>query len=386
MARPKNKGNRDLPDNCSVTNKGTFRYIHPLTKRQHGLGSDRAEAIQAAKILNAELLGENIQAAKILNKNVKPFGDHLDYMEEFWKKRNQEIDERGIKKLADRTYKDYIAYMRRIRPAFENKYPNELDVFAFSQYLEPLAPYTAKQHRGCLVRICRHAVARGILKENYADQTLTVETTKQRERLPYKEYKIIWNYAKPHIRNAMDIMLHLVQRPEDIIDLERPIKDNGYYYFNVIQQKTKKHGKAAYLRMVITEPLKKIVQRCQDDVHSRYLLHFPITSNRVYRGKPLSTSAISRGFAEARDIAIKKEGIFKGLRKAQLPSAYEVKSLGIFLYERTGHDAQKIAGHTNRAMTEGYLKGHPIKMTEVEVGLNIDEIEKMAANGEFDKN
>lgn len=59
MARPKK--DKDLPANLSREIRGsdvTFRYTHPTTKKRYRFGKDKAEAVQAARILNNRLRRE----------------------------------------------------------------------------------------------------------------------------------------------------------------------------------------------------------------------------------------------------------------------------------------------------------------------------------------
>jgi len=178
-------------------------------------------------------------------------------------------------------------------------------------------------------------------------------------------------------------MLHTDQRPNDIVDLAMPVKEGDKQYIYVVQKKTEKHGAAAHIRIEVTPQLKNVVDRCRDDVLSEYLLHYPIDAKRSRRGKPYSKETIGRMFARARNKAIEEEGIFDGLKPEQLPTLYELRSLSTYLYDLLGKDAQKIAGHKNRAMTEGYLDGHPVEFTEVEGGLDTILLDEMEKQGKF---
>ena len=51
------------------------------------------------------------------------------------------------------------------------------------------------------------------------------------------------------------------------------------------------------------------------------------------------------------------------MRKLDLnarPTFHEIRSLGIALKENQGEDAQALAGHTNRHITDHYKQGHDI--------------------------
>ena len=67
--RPRRPKNRALPQNLYPTNGGrSFMYQHPVTGRRHGMGSNKAEAIEAAKELNALLMKDNDLVAKVLGQ------------------------------------------------------------------------------------------------------------------------------------------------------------------------------------------------------------------------------------------------------------------------------------------------------------------------------
>ena len=76
---------------------------------------------------------------------------------------------------------------------------------------------------------------------------------------------------------------------------------------------------------------------------------------------------LSGAFAEARD----KTNLFEHMPIRQRPTFHEIRSLGIKLYEDLGIDAQKLAGHTDRKMTELYKKGHEIEWTIAEANLTL---------------
>ena len=69
--RPRRPKNRALPPNLYPNNGGkSYQYRHPVTGKFHGMGSNKAQAIAAAKELNAHLMPENDLVAKVLG-NVK---------------------------------------------------------------------------------------------------------------------------------------------------------------------------------------------------------------------------------------------------------------------------------------------------------------------------
>ena len=68
-----------------------------------------------------------------------------------------------------------------------------------------------------------------------------------------------------------------------------------------------------------------------------------------------------------------QSGFFDNIPMNERPSFHEIRSLGIKLYEDQGIDAQKLAGHTDRKMTDKYKEGHEIEWTLVEANLDITD-------------
>ena len=67
-------------------------------------------------------------------------------------------------------------------------------------------------------------------------------------------------------------------------------------------------------------------------------------------------------------------GLFQADPPAARPTFHEIWSLGIALYENRGIDAQLLAGHTRRTMTEQYKSGHDQDWTNARALLNVSEL------------
>jgi integrase len=191
-----------------------------------------------------------------------------------------------------------------------------------------------------------------------------------------EEYYAIYHHqsTEPWLKNAMDLGLQTLQRRKDIVNMKfQDIKD-GYLY--VIQSKTEKHGEAAYLKIKIDDPLKKVVDRCRDNTLSPYLIHRKPDreSQQNYKAKgkkhytQITADYLTKAFAATRD----ELEIFKKTPIENRPTFHEIRSLGIKLYEDQGIDAQALAGHKTRAMTDKYKEGHGTQWTEVSAGLKIN--------------
>lgn len=93
----------------------------------------------------------------------------------------------------------------------------------------------------------------------------------------------------------------------------------------------------------------------------------PSPSNKKSHPTQISPNYLSKQFAIARD----KTELFDDILATEHPSSHEIRSLGIKLYEDNGYGAQKLAGHTERKMTELYKAGYDITLTNAEANLEI---------------
>jgi len=221
------------------------------------------------------------------------------------------------------------------------------------------------------MQVYRHLVSDDKVSKNLPEKIIKRDLEeKKRRRLSLEGYQQIWRYARPSIRSAMELSLNLLQRRADIGKLRfDDLKDDGYVY--IIQQKTRKHGKSAYLRIpanlpiVHSEGAKKtvgeLILACRDDVPCPFVIHErPERFRSSVEKEPwaqLSRKQISDGFADARDAS----GFYEELPAGERPSFHELISLGEHLFERLGWSVdaiQRIRGHTSARMTKHYLDGH----------------------------
>ena len=164
----------------------------------------------------------------------------------------------------------------------------------------------------------------------------------------------------------MDLALQTLQRREDISDAKfEDIKD-GFLW---IQQK--KTGMP--VKITITSPLQKILNRCHDAVVSPYVIHQGFKTNKARRAKKLTPESLTKGFARYR----KKSGYYDNLSQWERPSFHEIRALGADLYRQAGwHESeiQKLLGHTSEKMTQIYLDRHELRWVEAQCGLDLKNL------------
>ena len=346
--RPRKPANKSLPPNLyGPDSRGYFKYRHPRTKADHGMGNDRRKAIEAAHILNNRFLTAVDLVDQVLACD-RPLTQFLTVFE------NTILPEH---KLSRATLKDYKQKLRIVKDEdWAKKEPDDITIDDISTFLDKFPPTQSNSYRSLLVMIFRYAIAKGKGTTNPAASTIKRLISIKRQRLTIEGYRAVYKWADDQLKNAMDLALHTLQRREDIVEMQRP-KDGA---LEVIQKKT-----GAAIRITISGPLKIIVARCNDGVASNYLIHQPIQRNTTLIGQKFAPETLSRRFQFARDAS----GFFESTPPDERPTFHEIRSLGARLYKQRGIDPQSLLGHTTEAQTQVYLSRHEVQWTEVDAGL-----------------
>jgi hypothetical protein len=363
MARHRKKANKTLPPNLYEGVNGHYKYRRPDTGKWHSLGKDRPKAVSAAQQLNSMLMVGRDLVEKVVN-NSTLFNTFLDQFE------SKIIPERD---LADETIKAYKNKIITIRKYLGQKPADEISVMEIAEFLNQFPSVNSNRYRSLLGLIFKYAIAHGICQNNPAEKTIPRKIKKKRRRLTLEAYQAIHELSPNWLKNAMDIGLQTLQRREDIVAIKFSNIEKGFLY--IIQNKTKKHGESAYLKIKINSPLKEILNRCRDGMLSPYLIHrkpdrFSEQTRNAKSKKhytQITPDYLTKSFTEIRDSL----SMFKNTPLEERPTFHEIRSLGIKLYEEQGEDAQFLAGHKTRAMTDKYKQGHEIRWTEVAAGLNL---------------
>ena len=393
MARKRTAKNRNLPANLYFENrpKGIYWYYRdPDLGRKTTWGYvSEAEARDAAIQLNAMICGgKDLVAATLAARQAKAQQNEgmtfVGYVQQY---RREVLPKRRIKGhvLSQATLTEANRILDRISEGLgyeaENRPRVLVDVTQsmIAAYLSTLpTPEAHNKHRARLVHLYSHAVSDGLVPENLPEKIKKRDAeAKQRDRLTIEQYQAIFAQAEHAIQSAMELSLNTLQRRADIQAWHRDQQHDGFAY--VVQSKTRKHGKSAYIRMPLSLPLvhsqrglrtlDELIQSCwADGIVCPYLVHRK--PKRVQKSKQkshvfqLSPKEISEGFAEARE----KTGLFKDIPIAQRPSFHEVISLGIFLREQSGWTLSQIKalkGHTSEKMTKVYQDGHDWTTVEI---------------------
>jgi len=344
--RPRKHGNRHIPPNLWLN---PTRYRHPVTSKVYSWPDLTIDAaIDAAKVLNAQLISEPVR--KVLGD-----GDTVDKLA--GKFESVYLAQRD---LSAETLRDYRNKLNVIVGRFGNHDVRGIGTRDLSVFLERYQPTQRNRYRSLMVMMFRYAQNEGMIETNPAEPLLRMKERVQRQRLTIEGFWAIHEAALPFMQRAMRVALRTLQRREDLVRIRfRDIEDGS---IPVIQEKT-----GAAIRIKIDENLAADIKDCRDAVVSGWLLHQPIEYNKARIGRPLTKDMLTKGFQRARD----KIPAFAAMSPATRPSFHEIRALGAILYLRAGksiEDIQRLLGHTNTQMTRRYLERHGIEFTDAETG------------------
>lgn len=379
--RPRKLENRkDAVENFYISKNGHCRYRRPDTKEFISLGYNVEEAKRAARQANEGLVTRSNLLGRILGEAEKPdlVGEHLDYMLTHWSERVMN------KTMSGQTYDGYRRQLEGFRKEHGslvmNKGPelsNTITKKHLATYLDSLKPTMRKNVRAMLKTVWTHAVGRSWADTNIASDTMSFAKyiKVQRERLTTDVYKKIRECAPPHYQNIFDFAVQILQRREDLAALEKtqlvkePNAEGRIVTFLLLKQ----IKSDAPLKIELGPEIEATLQKLKDNVISRHILHRPYTEerNRVKIGQGYLPDNLTRAFAEARDLAIEKYGLFKDWSPAQYPTFHELRGYGAKRYKEAGIDPQLLLGHETAEMTKLYLSRHEVEWIVSKAGIAI---------------
>jgi len=345
MTRPRNRLNRNLPPNLYMSKKGKkyyFRYRHPITGKESGMGSDRVRAVRAANELNAKLMPPEVDLVARVIGGTGRMSEWLDDYSGLLEKKD----------IADATRKSYRGFINVIRKGLGDYDLAAIDTPIAVDYLRRYesTPQMAKQLRARLKDIFDEAIREGKIKDNPINVTRNPKVTVMRERLFLDDFNMILDKAEtmnPWVSNSMLLGLITGQRLNDIANMRfSDISDN---YLHIKQHKSGSLVRLSLdLRLdAIGMSVSDVVSRCRDRVVSRHLIHHAKSTANTKAGAPLKRLTISKGFKDARNRS--------GLKWEHPPSFHELRSLSGRLYADQGVDAQSLLGHKDAQTTALYL-------------------------------
>lgn len=330
--RPRSKANKALPPNLYRNGK-YFQYKHPQTGKFHGMGSDRAAAIQAANHLNAELILPISLVERVLAPKLT-FSKWVDTYRELLQRRN----------FSPTTERQRTWQIDTLVAALGSKPLAQITTRDIAQFLDARPPRMSNVFRALLNDCFNEAIAKGHLTVNPVAVTKNAKVAVQRQRLELNEFLAIRAEIEPVMQSTLDLALITLQRREDLIALKWSETANGVVM--VTQHKT-----GTRIRIHITPSLARVLENCRSKFDTEWVLHRRETTGRYEAGDPLHTDFVTRRFQTTRD----RLDLYPNLKPAERPTFHEVRSLGARLYEEAGMDPQALLGHKNAKMTKVYL-------------------------------
>lgn len=361
--RPRRKGNKDLPVNLYAkhdkrTNKTYYQYRDPRTGIFHGLGSEKAAAIEDACQMNALLYAaERASRIEAITETAgRPFNRWISEYWERWTKRKEP------RETTKRT-RGYITTM--LANHFGSIPINSITVqdcdTVLEKYIAAGKDRMAQSVRSVMIDVFKYAKASGIVDDNPALATLPPSVSVKRARLTLEHFQAIFTAAEhldPWIQNSMLLAMVTGQRREDLSRLK--FKDVKGDWLEIVQGKTGKQLRISLdLRLdAIGMSVGEVIARCRDRVVSPYILHHTKTRTKSRPGDPVHKDTLSRRFADARKLS--------GLSwEGDPPTFHEMRSLAGRLYKKEGLAPKELFGHSEEKMTDVYLNDRGHDWTEI---------------------
>lgn len=372
--RKRLRKNKDLVDNLygPVKNGVTYyQYKHPVTGRFHAMGTNKQEAIAAARQLNNILVKETDLVGAVLGTAGKDINHLIDrYRKELL----------PTKRLAAGTLKILEYRLSRIERDIGTRQVEDIDVQFIAKYLDDNFQRDAYiKHRATLIDLFRFAIMKGLYPAdigNPAEITYAKsEYEKARRRLTLDQYWSIHAKAEPWMRLAMEIALVTLQGRAEVINMK--FADYQNQVLKVIRQKSSKHEHSHL--MIHCPQLEDIITRArQSNVPSPYIIHRRPERKVEAEGRDhwtkLTPNTFTAEFRKTRD----KCECFKGMPREQRPTFHEIRALGSWLYKQQGFDnesyIQPLMAHADPKMTEHYQQGHRQEWVRVEAGLALPKV------------
>lgn len=341
MPRLRKTTRRNWPQNLYASKRGNklyYRWRHPQTKKEFGMGSDFEQAVEAVLQLNAEY-GLTATAARLVErvKGGQPFRELVEGY----------LAEQESKGLAYATLKTERWQCKVISEAFGDRIAKSIRVADLIAWLDTKPPRTRSLHRTRLIAIYNWALVRELVDRNIAQAIPTRPVKVLRGRLSEQQFWAILPHAKRYVQTAMLLALVTGQRREDISNMKfEDIKDG------VLTWRQSKTGTQGGMR--VEGLLADIIRDAKTDgTLSKYIVHHQAGRGiaNAPPGSKVFVDAISKGFLRARD----KSGLFADTPRAEQPTFHEIRSLSARLYKQLGGDPQAVLGHLERRTTDKYL-------------------------------
>lgn len=372
MGRPRLTKNKDLPANLYRGEGNSWRYRHPITGVFSPMGTNKINAVNAARKLNDILTPATDLVARVLGSIT--FGEFAD---EFLANKRR----KDGKILAANSKRIYTNHIDKCKEEWEHMPLERVNLLMINRLLDEIPASTSIGCRSLLGELFDVAISKGLVKDNPARATLKKYVTKQRKRHTLEGLTAIRAAADLWLQNAIDLAMLTTQRRIDIVQMKWSDIYDGYLH--VAQEKTTSDSDdefeimegAGYVRIKIDAEVQAVLDRCKSDhLISPFIIH---RVPKMKNGRPnkvpkehwtqVDEQYLSHQFLKA----VKKSNAYPNLTGRQVPSFHEIRALSIFMHKKAGKNARALAGHTTELMTDRYASGHEIIWNDVDVGIKL---------------
>lgn len=254
------------------------------------------------------------------------------------------------------------------------KDPRDIDLFILSQFLnnEANTPRMFNQYRSLFHDLFVEMMDNGIVTVNVPGLKKSKRYLKTRQRLTVTQYQAIYAASPAWLKIAMSLSLQTSHGRSEIISLKYSDIVDGY--LQVARKKTQKFD-SSFVEIPVSGLIAQILSNSRDDVISPFIVHSKpqkITQARrsLDHWSQITPEQLTRKFKAVRDSL----DIFENVEMHHRPTFHEIRALSIWIGERSGYDMKARAGHSDRKMTERYIKGHETRWNRVEdIEIEVDK-------------
>lgn len=381
----RNNKNKDLAGtnlHISKRVKGVtyYYYRHPVTKKRHPMGTNRAEAIKAAKHLNGLLSNEAPLIQNVVDPKKKTLG--------------QVIDDYKIERVPNRpwkgsTRKNNLYRIEKIKTELGSKLLEAVDRLAIANWLKETTASNDVYNKflelfvdiydyAVSIKQCDYNEAKAVIKKSLSKK---IEANKKkRQRLTVDQFWAIHEAAPTWLQAAMEISLVTLQSRNEVANLKYSDERDGWLY--IIREKVSGDSDYGFIRIKITPQIKDLIKQTRDKIHCPYVIHYnPKSARRTHlEAKPhwaaVLPGYITKQFAKVRDSL----DIFEGWESGTKPTFHEIRSLGSRIYKKQNYPKeyiQSLLTHSDEKTTEIYLQGGELTddhYFKVEAGMDLKNL------------
>ncbi len=328
---------------------GYYSWRDPDTGTEHGLGTDKASALEQ---VSQVLVARSTRPLKLLEKLEGGANSWGTWCEEFWK-----IIE--ARKLRPNTMRSLKSRMSAARKAFDVAMPaSRITTRQCAELVDGIA--AAGKHRSAqamkafLLDCFRSMKAKGWRKDNPAEDLDNVRVVVKRARLSLETFLALYRGSESAwLRNAMALALVSGQARETVCGALFADFREGYWWIE-----RGKTGARIMLPLTLRLDalgisLEEVAAQCRrTGVLSRHLVHQTKRIKGATLGKGIHPDMLTRVFSRELDALGMDWGGKQG------PTFHEIRSLSSRLHKAQGSvNPQELLGHRDPRTTAVYTDG-----------------------------